>query len=540
MPTSELKPGRYLLKVTAAETEHYNQTEAEKFFEIFKLETEKPDISIVSPSEIINRIPGGPGMEFSSDEGNTWTDWTDNLGYVKAGKYEIRYKEDDCHKASESITVNIRDAVVAVLDENDKIVLQIDVQAGNVITKEQLPNLEKEGYEISGWKMDDSEPVIGVYEKEFIPGKTIITSDVRIKAEYKEKETPTKPNAEKNEFHIVLTDADGKPIADAVVNIYHSDGTLAESIKTDKNGKAETRLPYGNYYLEITGLPENYLDSIGRKEFTLDENKKFDENLKIEQKKDEDISEAKQGIIHVSGSDSKPIKGATVKITGNGTENIFITDENGNINITGLPDGSYQAVQVTVPSGYELNKETIIFTIENGKVSKDLEFKNKKKNTQTTSRPSGGSYSGGSPQEVGTPGPGQKPVEAVQGTWFYDSQIDKWTLDNGKFKNEWVYAHNPYSSSLDKNDWFAFDEYGFMRTGWFTDSDGQIYYLNKLSDGTRGKMLTGWQWIDGKCYYFSQVSDGKKGHLVKDMITPDGYTVNANGEWTVNGTVITR
>ena len=79
-----------------------------------------------------------------------------------------------------------------------------------------------------------------------------------------------------------------------------------------------------------------------------------------------------------------------------------------------------------------------------------------------------------------------------------------------------------------------------MRTGWFTDSDGQIYYLNKLSDGTRGKMLTGWQWIDGKCYYFSQVSDGKKGHLVKDMITPDGYTVNANGEWTVNGTVITR
>lgn len=53
-------------------------------------------------------------------------------------------------------------------------------------------------------------------------------------------------------------------------------------------------------------------------------------------------------------------------------------------------------------------------------------------------------------------------------------------------------------------------------------------------------MLTGWQWIDGKCYYFSQVSDGKKGHLVKDMITPDGYTVNANGEWTVNGTVITR
>ena len=42
-----------------------------------------------------------------------------------------------------------------------------------------------------------------------------------------------------------------------------------------------------------------------------------------------------------------------------------------------------------------------------------------------------------------------------------------------------------------------------MLTGWVTDVDGNIYYLNPASDGTRGMMLIGWQQIDGKWYYFS-------------------------------------
>jgi hypothetical protein len=47
-----------------------------------------------------------------------------------------------------------------------------------------------------------------------------------------------------------------------------------------------------------------------------------------------------------------------------------------------------------------------------------------------------------------------------------------------------------------------------------------------------------WDWIDGDnsgtayCYYFD--SDG---YLVTNATTPDGYTVNENGQWTVNGEV---
>ena len=50
-----------------------------------------------------------------------------------------------------------------------------------------------------------------------------------------------------------------------------------------------------------------------------------------------------------------------------------------------------------------------------------------------------------------------------------------------------------------------------------------------------GSCLTGWQWIDGKCYYF----DGN-GYMLSNTTTPDGYTVDSSGAWTVNGVVQTQ
>ena len=63
----------------------------------------------------------------------------------------------------------------------------------------------------------------------------------------------------------------------------------------------------------------------------------------------------------------------------------------------------------------------------------------------------------------------------------------------------------------------------------FTDVDGNIYYLYPVPDGTRGRMLTGWQTIDGKMYYFNTVSDGTRGALYVNRQTPDGYLVGADG-----------
>ena len=70
-----------------------------------------------------------------------------------------------------------------------------------------------------------------------------------------------------------------------------------------------------------------------------------------------------------------------------------------------------------------------------------------------------------------------------------------------------------------------------MQTGWFTDVDGNIYYLHAVGDGTRGRMVTGWNLIDEKWYYFNTVSDGTRGALFINRETPDGFRVDAYGCW---------
>lgn len=42
----------------------------------------------------------------------------------------------------------------------------------------------------------------------------------------------------------------------------------------------------------------------------------------------------------------------------------------------------------------------------------------------------------------------------------------------------------------------------------------------------------GWAWIDGYCYYFTDRSGENK---LTNCVTPDGYTVDAEGRWTVDG-----
>ena len=54
------------------------------------------------------------------------------------------------------------------------------------------------------------------------------------------------------------------------------------------------------------------------------------------------------------------------------------------------------------------------------------------------------------------------------------------------------------------------------------------YYVN--DDGS--SPYDGWMWIDGRCYCFDA-----EGFLLTDTVTPDGYAVNQDGAWIVNGIV---
>ena len=74
--------------------------------------------------------------------------------------------------------------------------------------------------------------------------------------------------------------------------------------------------------------------------------------------------------------------------------------------------------------------------------------------------------------------------------------------------------------------------------GWQHNMTGWWYGTNETNTTWHANC---WQWIDGnndgitECYYFDQ-----NGYMLASTTTPDGFTVNADGAWTVNSVVQTK
>ena len=154
------------------------------------------------------------------------------------------------------------------------------------------------------------------------------------------------------------------------------------------------------------------------------------------------------------------------------------------------------------------------------------------KTTDQTQRPSSGSSGGSSSGGGGGSsrsviGSAMSPNFDSAGTWIQDSTGWWYQNKDGSYPAAcWqLLTYNGTS------EWYHFDEKGYMQTGWFTDTDGNRYYLHAVSDGTRGRMYTGWNLIDGVWYYFNPTSDGTKGALFMNRQMPDGYRVDASGAW---------
>lgn len=161
---------------------------------------------------------------------------------------------------------------------------------------------------------------------------------------------------------------------------------------------------------------------------------------------------------------------------------------------------------------------------------------------------SGGTSTAGSgPSGYGPAAGSAAPAGSVAGVW---NQISEglWEFHSGgrTYRDEWAYIYNPYAGNgQDSADWFRFNETGHMVTGWYTDVSGDTYFLWPFSDGTRGRMVTGWNWIQGadgleRRYYFHADPEGTIGALYKNQVTPDGFFVNGQGEWAVEGTAQIR
>ena len=107
------------------------------------------------------------------------------------------------------------------------------------------------------------------------------------------------------------------------------------------------------------------------------------------------------------------------------------------------------------------------------------------------------------------------------GKWYYgkdeDSLRKEWIVSDG----DWYYLHK---------------DSGELQSGWLS-LNGKKYFLNTLHNGQFGKLLTGWQWIDGYCYFF-EAEDSKTLGELKVSGSKDGYQLDENGRYLLNGTVV--
>ena len=107
-------------------------------------------------------------------------------------------------------------------------------------------------------------------------------------------------------------------------------------------------------------------------------------------------------------------------------------------------------------------------------------------------------------------------LEYADGTWAHGQktsdgqQIYKWEKVNGA--------------------WYPFDSDGYVENGWHMDFGYQGWFYIDINNG----MKTGWQLIGGKWYYLNPISDGTKGKMFADCYTPDGWYVDKNGIWNEN------
>lgn len=118
------------------------------------------------------------------------------------------------------------------------------------------------------------------------------------------------------------------------------------------------------------------------------------------------------------------------------------------------------------------------------------------------------------------------PSYASKGDWNQEGETWSFIMEDGQLAvSRWICTE--WNGTYQ---WYYFDQEGRMADGWI-NIDGQTFYLVPESDGTRGQMVTGWKLIDGVWYYFNTDSDGTKGILLKNTVTPDGFSVDEEGRW---------
>ena len=150
--------------------------------------------------------------------------------------------------------------------------------------------------------------------------------------------------------------------------IYNQNNKFLEEFITDQTGEINISLPYGRYYLKQSQHLENYQDpepfEINITGLTNQQNINLYSNLLRTNLK----------IVNLNRETNNPLPGITqFKIydinnnfylkTSLSIDNIFSTDEEGEIIINSIPFGDYQIELIEIPEEYAFSRNTISFNI---------------------------------------------------------------------------------------------------------------------------------------------------------------------------------
>lgn len=181
----------------------------------------------------------------------------------------------------------------------------------------------------------------------------------------------------KKEFTVEKVSADGgKPLNGAVFQVLdEGENPIEDKIITKNGGSGKITLPLGKYYLKETAAPEGYELNEELIPFEVTTNGRNTVTVK---------NTPKTGSLTIQkdDKDGKPLLGAEFKIYAMGGAArgnpiyTLITDSSGKAIKTGIPYGSYVAIESRAPEGYELDNTEHTFDIpqknEDGTVSADI------------------------------------------------------------------------------------------------------------------------------------------------------------------------
>ncbi|MBR3298536.1 MAG: hypothetical protein IKI64_04960 [Clostridia bacterium] len=159
----------------------------------------------------------------------------------------------------------------------------------------------------------------------------------------------------------------GEGLAGVVYEVKDSDGKPVCTLTTNRVGYAESDyLPAGTYYLKEIEAPAGYIISDEVYSVTITTGNSEPVVIQITNRKNEVI------ISKFDIASSEPLAGAAFSIYDANGE-LFasgVTDENGEIRLSGLPTGRYTFVETAAPSGYILSEHIYEFSVdEHGNIS---------------------------------------------------------------------------------------------------------------------------------------------------------------------------